>query len=113
MKHLRKNLTSLAVALVMTAALCAAVVFTGQSAAVAESADANVVRSEPQTQQTVPADASGVLTGAEALPSLARIHILPEAPPAPCVLGPLAGALKAPRSPRPLRPRIWRSWIPR
>ncbi len=45
MKHLRKNLTSLAVALVMTAALCAAVIFTGQSAAVAESTTDNTVRS--------------------------------------------------------------------
>ena len=46
MKRLRKNLTSLAVALAMTAALCAAVIFTGQSSAVAESNAVDAVRLE-------------------------------------------------------------------
>jgi len=101
MKHLRKNLTSLAVALVMTAALCAAVIFTGQTSAVAETGS-NVVRSgtpEVQTGDLEIADASGILAGANLRSTLPAAHAVLEAPPMPSALGPLAGAMNAPEAP--------------
>ncbi len=92
MKHLRKNLTSLAVALAMTLALCAAVIFSGQTAAVAESAPEDPVRETTlYTEETAPVDE------AELLKTLPMMHAAVEAPPSPSPMGALAGALNAPQ----------------
>lgn len=96
MKHLRKKLTSLVVALAMTAALCTVVILTGQSAAVAEPTDGSAV--SPAAPEVQIADASGILAGAELRSTLPAAHAAVDVPPMPSPLGALAGALNLPEA---------------